>query len=77
MTKAYKPIDCGLYDRYELAAMHGSLLKLELDNGNTLEAVIVDLQNVEGVEFMRLNTGERVRLDAIKDFSILKEYSAR
>ena len=62
---AYAPIDCSLYDYYEEAATLKSDVTLTLNDGSEVGGVIVDLFIREKIEWMRLDTGREIRLDAI------------
>ena len=73
MSSAYTPIDCDLYERYELAIMHRETLFLrwrDADGLTHLEHLTpTDLRARAGEEFLHARTadgGNRVlRLDAI------------
>lgn len=73
MTDDYKPIDCGLYERYELAIMHGETLLIRWRDANGLNHLErlrpVDLRASQGEEFLHALTesGEKrvLRLDCI------------
>lgn len=69
----YKPIDCELYERYELAIMHREMLLVcwrDTDGLAHLEKLKpIDLRVSDGIEFLYALTesgGERaLRLDSI------------
>jgi transcriptional antiterminator Rof (Rho-off) len=65
---SYKPVDCNLYDRYELWAMEGKPLIINTLNGS-LHGTILTLEALSGVEWMVLAGGERIRLDHILSVS--------
>ncbi|KFK92444.1 MULTISPECIES: Rho-binding antiterminator [unclassified Serratia (in: enterobacteria)] len=68
----YQPINCDDYDNLELACQQHLTLKLELRNGETLEAKAVDLLQKKSVEYLTIeqNGAQRdVRLDHIHTFS--------
>lgn len=72
MNDEYHPINCDDYDNLELACQHKLILKLELLDGELLEARAVDLLQSKGVEYLMIeqNTEQRnIRLDHIKSFS--------
>jgi Rho-binding antiterminator len=70
---AYRPIDCDLHDRFELAAMHREELVLEWRDDAGDEHVghvrVDDVETRENGEFLlgQLRTGSRfeVRLDRV------------
>lgn len=61
---SYKPVDCSLYDRYELWAMQGKSLNINTLHG-VYRGVIHTLEAIAGEEWMVLQSGERIRLDHI------------
>ncbi len=66
MKQAYTPIACELYDQLELAAMRGREVCFELmaeGGSRTLTGVIADIWAKDGVEYLRLRSGESFRLD--------------
>ncbi len=64
----YRPIDCGLYSRYEVAIMHRDWLKLswrDAEGMNHLEVLRpVDLETRDGAEYLIAHNrnGDRFRL---------------
>lgn len=68
----YKPISCGLYDRFEAAAVKRDKVVLEIlnDDGTikNITTVIIDFFHRDRAEFMKLIDGGEIRLDQI--FSI-------
>lgn len=65
---SYQPIDCDYYDRLEAWATQNALLTIYTKAGDAsqvVEAVIVDLWAKDHVEYMKLSTGDTIRLDAI------------
>ena len=74
----YRPIDCGLHSRFELAVMRGRPLTLgwrQSDGGLRREPVLpLDLATREGAEYLLVEAnGERLqlRLDRIVDSDAL------
>ena len=68
MEKPYIPIDCGFYDRLEIAAMRRKPVQLLIqasEGPQRLESRIVDLQARQGEEFMYLENGQVIRLDRL------------
>lgn len=72
MNDEYQPINCDDYDNLELACQHNFILKLELRDGEALEAKAIDLRQSKGVEYLTIEqSGNQrdVRLDHISSFS--------
>ncbi|WON75968.1 Rho-binding antiterminator [Serratia sp. UGAL515B_01] len=72
MNDEYQPINCDDYDNLELACQHKLILKLELRDGEVIEAKAIDLLQKKRVEYLtiELNGNQRdVRLDHIGSFS--------
>jgi Rho-binding antiterminator len=68
----YQPINCDDYDYLELACQHKFTLKLELRDGEVIEAKAVDLLLKKRVEYLIVEqNGEQrdLRLDHIGSFS--------
>jgi Rho-binding antiterminator len=73
----YIPIDCGLYNEYELAIMHNERLRLSWrdPDGNTRIGIItpIDLRTRSGAEFLVVTEGDgetfTIRLDRIVQFT--------
>lgn len=73
MTSDYRPIACGLYDRFELLAMHGEPVELEVGDehgrGRCLAGRVRDVEVRDGAEYLVLEdtAGERheLRLDRL------------
>jgi len=66
--KTYTPIDCHFYDLLEVAAMRREYVDLVLQEENEtreLRAFIDELRAENGVEYMYLHNGMKVRLDDI------------
>jgi transcriptional antiterminator Rof (Rho-off) len=63
--KKYEPIDCNLYDHFEIHAMRRDLVVIELAE-KTIELVIKTLEVKEGAEYLIPESGEPIRLDQIK-----------
>lgn len=69
----YRPIDCGVYSRYEVAIMHGEWLQVSWHDSDGLDHLErlqpYDLQTADGAEYMlarnALGTEHRIRLDQI------------
>jgi len=65
----YQPVNCDLYDHFEIAAMHHTSLSIEyIENGKSqrVEGVIKTLKTVNHEEFLILRGGEIIRLDKVK-----------
>lgn len=73
MNDEYQPINCDDYDNLELACQHKLTLKLELRDGEVIEAKAIDLLQKKRVEYLTIEQhhgGQRdVRLDHISSFS--------
>jgi Rho-binding antiterminator len=69
MKKPYIPIDCGFHDMLILKAMRGAPCDIEyyLESGamETVRAAVEDIFTERKEEFLRLSTGEVIRLDRI------------
>ncbi len=69
MSTAYQPIDCHFYDELEAAATQRRRVDLQYFNDLRqlcLGAGVIDTFFIrEKVEFMRLKSGEEIRLDHI------------
>ncbi len=65
MLDAYTPIDCGFYDRVEAAAMRRTPVALELTDGTTLTARILDVGARDGADWADVEGIGAVRLDRI------------
>ena len=64
-TAAYIPIDCSLYDRYEEAATLKQVVHLSMIDDTTASDIIVDLFIRDRIEWLRLRSGQEIRLDKI------------
>lgn len=68
-SEPYRPINCEFHDLLEAAATRGRVAALELigDDGTPrhCHARIIDLVARDGIEWMLLDSGERIRLDRI------------
>lgn len=62
---AYTPVDCSLYDHYEEAATLKQVVDLSLIDGTAVSDIIVDLFIRDRIEWMRLRSGQEIRLDRI------------
>ncbi len=72
MNYTYQPINCDDYDYLELACQHHLELKIELKNGEKLQAKASDLLLRKKVEYLIIeHTGQsrELRLDSISSFS--------
>lgn len=72
MNDKYQPINCDDYDNLELACQQKLTLKLELRDGETIEAKAIDLLQKKCVEYLTIEqngTQRDVRLDHISSFS--------
>lgn len=75
MSNGYNPIDCDLYERYELAIMHRETLFIRWRDAGGLthleQLQPLDLKALEGEEFLHARTrnGEArvLRLDQINE----------
>lgn len=69
MSTAYKSIDCGFYDELEAAATQRRRVALQYFNDLRqlcLESGVIETFFIrEKAEFMRLKSGEEIRLDHI------------
>jgi Rho-binding antiterminator len=65
----YTPIDCAVYDVLEVASMRREILTVYVRNeageAEERKVFIDDLWTRNGEEFMRLHTGEEIRLDRL------------
>lgn len=69
-TKKYVPINCSFYDELEALATTRTKSKIqyqdENDNSSTLNDVLIqDFSVQDKVEYMHLDDGRKIRLDAI------------
>jgi Rho-binding antiterminator len=77
----YRPIDCGIYSRYEVAILHQERLRLRwVDDAGTAHLATLhpeDLQTLHGEEFLVATaldgTPLRVRLDRIHGYENLDD----
>ena len=69
MSTDYQPIDCGFYDELEAAATQKKRVTLQYFNDLRqlcMESGVIDTFFIrDKVEFMRLKSGEEIRLDHI------------
>lgn len=66
---AYTPIACHLYDELEIVAMRRKTVEVVFQDELShppVEAKISDLWARDGVEYLKLSTGETFRLDQIQ-----------
>ncbi len=54
MNDEYQPINCDDYDNLELACQHKLILKLELRDGEVIEAKAIDLLQKKRVEYLTI-----------------------
>lgn len=65
MREPYKPISCSWHDTLLHKATLKDEVSFELESGQSLTGIIVDVYTKEKEEFLRLNSGEIIRLDRI------------
>ncbi|WP_313342227.1 hypothetical protein [Stenotrophomonas sp.] len=69
MNRTYVPINCEFHDVLEATATVGRRVVIVFDTGagqhETVSARIADLQARDAVEYMQLDNGRLLRLDAI------------
>ena len=69
MSGVYVPIDCEFHDVLEATSVRRKVatIRYRVEDGRTdaVQARIVDLYATGGVEYMRLDDGGVIRLDAI------------
>lgn len=66
IATTYQPLACSLYDQLEAFATKRELCKIVFhddDQEKEIEGTIVDLFSKDGVEFLKLNNGQAIRLD--------------
>jgi Rho-binding antiterminator len=69
MTEPYQPIDCAVHDRLEDLAVRRVACRIEMAAAEGIReaaGVIVDVFARDGAEYLRLDSGETVRLDRIR-----------
>ncbi len=67
-TNKYIPIDCGFYDRIELAIMRKSQVNLTIEEAgveSTLLTKMLDTVQANGAEFVKLEDESMLRMDQI------------
>ncbi|MBW7888239.1 MAG: hypothetical protein H3C35_07750 [Bacteroidetes bacterium] len=67
-TTLYQPIACSAYDRLEALAVQKTfctILFREEGKEKEIKGIIADLFSKENAEFLRLQSGEIIRLDAV------------
>ena len=69
--KRYKPINCDLYDQYEIYAMSKQWLHIQLVNGQSMVNQLKTLETIEKIEYGLFMRGQRIRLDEISDLVLL------
>jgi Rho-binding antiterminator len=66
--KSYTPIDCSAYDQLEaLATLQTPCSVRCMDNGTETQrnGIISDIFTRDGAEYLKLHTGEIIRLDSL------------
>ena len=68
--KPYQPIDCNLYDWLEIFAMRGNRVEIHYsaeEGGETLitKAIVKNVFAKNKVEYLELDSGQLIRLDAL------------
>lgn len=69
LESLYQPVNCDLYDHFEIAAMHQTSLSIEYienEKAHRVEGVIKTLKTVNHEEFLVLVGGKIIRLDKVK-----------
>ena len=66
----YHPIDCGLHDELQLLVMRGRTVEVRVAGGpdgddRTVTDTLADVYSKDGAEWLRLGSGETVRLDRL------------
>lgn len=64
--KKYEPINCSLYDHFEIHAMRKDLVVVELTDNRQLELVIKTLEARETGEYLIPVSEEPIRLDQVR-----------
>lgn len=67
-TQPYHPIACSFHDRLEDWAVRRTPIELVWRDGHTTQritALIADVYAKEGADWLRLDTGEVIRLDRL------------
>ena len=65
MSEKYNPISCSWHDTLLHKATLKEQVSFELESGQSLGGIIEDVYTTEKEEFLRLNSGEVIRLDKI------------
>jgi Rho-binding antiterminator len=69
LEKTYKPIDCDYYDRLEAWATTQTecsiVFKDEDDKQQEISAKIEDVYTKDKIEYLKTDTGDVIRLDAL------------
>lgn len=70
MSEPYQPIDCTLHDRLEDWAVRRARCTIEHEDDTgalvRVAGVIVDVGARDGVEYLTLDGGDRIRLDRLR-----------
>ncbi len=67
-NSVYKSISCSSYDEFESLAVTKTLVEIIYDSDNSeksVKGIIEDVFSKNGGEFIKINSGEIIRLDAI------------
>ncbi|MES3630043.1 MAG: hypothetical protein PPP56_07735 [Longimonas sp.] len=67
-SRGYEPIACATYDELGLRMMRGTCTRFTIETPSTTRAVtgrIEDIYSDDSAEYIRLDTGDVVRLDHI------------
>ncbi len=65
MPDLYMPIDCGFYDRIEAAVLRRIPIVLELTDGTTVTARVLDVYARQNADWTEVDGVGSVRLDRI------------
>jgi Rho-binding antiterminator len=69
-SEPYQPISCDLYDHLEIAAMRGSKVRIEYDEGGIEKSrmtTIKTLQVIEHIEYLVTDDDIMIRLDRLSN----------
>ena len=69
--KKYKPIDCSLYDYYELLIREKQHVLIKTETLE-VEATILNVYTKNHIEYIDLDNGTTLRLDVVKKINDLK-----
>lgn len=70
----YNPISCEFFDQLNVAMQRkipSTIVYLKDENGTkeTLKGIVKTMEVVDGIEFLILNSKEKVRLDSVLTFN--------